>query len=201
MVDRRQFDLIADKHGGYASWAVWAPPARTPKSNVDDLSVFDVATNPETLRLLREDVVMVGLNISRSFTERFRNFHDPNPSANDFKIRYAFANTEFYGAYMTDIVKNVEEVSSAKFLKHLSSHPSLLKMNIDLLRDELRDLGSPRPTILTFGVAAHRLVAENIRSDEYSHLVRLTHYSHQVGKEQYRELVLGQINSETARSS
>jgi hypothetical protein len=54
-------------------------------SNIADLSILDIAATPTTLQLLKNDIVMVGLNISRSFAERFRNFHDPSPTANDFK--------------------------------------------------------------------------------------------------------------------
>jgi len=198
MVDRQQFELIRQKHGGYASWAVWAAAARSLKSNIDDLSVLDVATTPTTLDVLKNDIVMVGLNISRSFAERFRNFHDPSPRANDFKIRFAFTNTEYYGAYMTDIIKNVEMVSSAELLKHLRTFPSLLRTNVEVFREELRDLGSQRPTILAFGSAVHALIAENISRDEYSNLVRLTHYSHQIGKEKYRDTVLRQISLHAA---
>ena len=197
MIDREQFELIGRKHGGYASWAVWAAASRGPKSNIDDLSILDVATTPTTLQVLKHDIVMVGLNISRSFAERFRNFHDPNPSGNDFKIRYAFTNTEYYGAYMTDIIKNVEMVDSAELLKHLRAFPSLVRTNVEVFREELRDLGSQKPTILAFGSAAYALIAENISRHEYSNLVRLTHYSHRVGKEKYRETVLAQISSET----
>jgi hypothetical protein len=89
MIDREQFELIGQKHGSYASWAVWAAPTRGPKSNIGDLRPLDPAANPATLQLLKNDIVMVGLNISRSFAERFRNFHDPRPIANDFKIRHA----------------------------------------------------------------------------------------------------------------
>jgi hypothetical protein len=198
MIDREQFELIGRKHGGYASWAVWAAAERGPKSNIDDLSILDVAATPTTLQDLKNDIIMVGLNISRSFAERFRNFHDPSPSANDFKIRYAFTNTEYYGAYMTDIIKNVEMVTSADLLKHLRAFPSLVRTNVEMFREELRDLGSQRPTILAFGSAAHELIAANISRHEYSSLVRLTHYSHQIGKETYRETVLAQISSHTA---
>jgi len=198
MIDGEQFELIGRKHGGYASWAVWAAATRGPKSNIADLSILDVVATPSTLQVLKNDIVMVGLNISRSFAERFRNFHDPSPSANDFKIRYAFTNTEYYGAYMTDIIKNVEMVKSAELIKHLRAFPSLVRTNVEAFREELRDLGSDRPTILAFGSAAHALIAENISRNEYSSLDRLTHYSHQIGKEKYREAVLAQINSHTA---
>jgi hypothetical protein len=93
LIDRTRFDLIKCKHGGYSSWAVWAPATRGPKSNVGDLSIFDVAVNPTILQTLKSSVIMVGLNISRTFDEPFRNFHDQNPNANDFKIRYAFTDT------------------------------------------------------------------------------------------------------------
>ena len=85
MIDTQQFETIKQKHGGYASWAAWAVAAEKPKSNMGDVSRFE---NESVLSLLKNDVVMVGLNISRAVSEPFTNFHDPNPRANDFKIRY-----------------------------------------------------------------------------------------------------------------
>jgi hypothetical protein len=96
---------------------------------------------------------------------------------------------------MTDIIKNVEMVNSTELLKHLKAFPSLICTNVQAFREELKDLGSQKPTILAFGSAAHALIAENISRHEYSRLVRLTHYSHQISKEEYRETVLAQIRS------
>jgi hypothetical protein len=190
MIDAEQFELIARKHGGYASWAVWTDAAKGPKSNIDDLSMF---ADPKTLQLLKNDVIMVGLNISRPFAEQFRNFHDPNRSANDFKIRYAFTNTEYYGAYMTDIIKGTAMVSSAQLLRHLKAVPSVVHKNVEVFREELRDLRAQKPTILAFGRATHALIARTLSLAEYSRLVRLTHYSQRMSKERYRETVLAQI--------
>ena len=54
---------------------------------------------------------MVGLNFSRAIESvPFINFHDKRPQGQDYKIRYAFKNTQFQGAYMTDIIKNYEEL-------------------------------------------------------------------------------------------
>ena len=195
LIDQDGFDLIKRKYGGCSSWAVWAPASKGPKSNISDLRLFDRATNPAMLNTLNPAVVMVGLNISRSFDEPFRNFHDPSPRANDFKIRHAFAHTPYYGAYMTDIIKNVEMVKSTDLLKHLRANPGLIRSNIATFRDELGDLPCRRPTILAFGVAAFSLLAENLLPAEYLSLIRLTHYSHQIGKEKYRETVLSQISS------
>jgi hypothetical protein len=72
---------------------------------------------------------MVGLNISRPVSQPFINFHDPNPRANDFKIRYAFRNSAFYGAYMTDIIKFLQEADSKNVITYLKGHPVLIEKN------------------------------------------------------------------------
>ena len=94
MIDIQQFENIKQKHGGYASWAVWSDPSeKEPKSNMDDLSAFDDALD---LSVLRNDVVMVGLNFSvlRDPRKPFFNFHGEGGGA--FKIRYAFKGSPYY---------------------------------------------------------------------------------------------------------
>jgi hypothetical protein len=195
LIDRKRFDLIKCKHGGYPSWAVWVPATHGPKSNIGDLSIFDIAANPTIFQTLKGSVIMVGLNISRSFDEPFRNFHDQNPNANDFKIRYAFTDTPYYGAYMTDVIKNVQMVNSTDLLNYLREHPSVIDSNVAIFREELRDLGCVQPTILAFGAAAYRLLGENLLANEYRSLIRVTHYSHQISKEKYRETVMAEVKS------
>jgi hypothetical protein len=194
VIDAKRFDLIRRKHGTYGSWAVWASPSGAPKANMGDLQILDEHANPSLLETLNPGVVMVGLNVSRKVShEPFRNFHDPRPVANDFKIRYAFCDTVFWGAYMTDIIKGFEEPVSRILLKHLRENPMFIKDHMKTLRAELLDLGSPKPLILAFGNAVHDLLAEHLSQDEYSALVSLTHYSHRISKEKYRETVHQQI--------
>ncbi len=205
VVGREQFEIIRRRHGGYASWAVWRPlrPTDGPKAGIGDLSIFDLSANPATLSLLRADVIMAGLNISNwstDFLESLRNFHSPRPSAQDFKIRYAFADTAYYGAYMTDVIKNVPMVKSTDLLDHLRTQPALVGSNIETFREEIRDLRSERPTILAFGAAAHSLLVQSLRPTEYSALVRLTHYSHRISKEDYRETVMAQIRASSSKA-
>jgi hypothetical protein len=63
MIDRTRFQAIRRQHGHYASWAVWAEASKTPKSNIGDMSVFDMKTNGSLLETVKGNVVMVGLNI------------------------------------------------------------------------------------------------------------------------------------------
>ena len=194
MIDSTRFELMKLRHGAYGSWAVWAPPSGAPKSNMGNLDVLDEHANPAILKILNPSVVMVGLNISRGFpNEPFRNFHDPGASANDFKIRYAFHDTEFWGAYMTDVIKGFVEPVSGALLSHLRKRPEVVGHHVKTLRSELLDLGCVRPLILAFGGAAHALIAAHLPTDEYLRLVHLTHYSHRISKEGYRETVCQQI--------
>ena len=191
MLSQNQYELIREKHGKYASWAVWAQGSDKPKSNMGDMAIFD---NKLVLSLLRPNVLMVGLNLSRfTISEPFRNFHDPSPSGQDYKIRFAFRDTEYYGAYMTDIIKGVVEVDSKNIPKHLKENPGVLAGSLKIFRQELRDLGAVSPLILAFGRIAYDIIKENLSLAEYGKLIRLTHYSHQIGKEKYRETVLKEI--------
>ena len=194
MIDHARLDLIRRKHGSYASWAVWAPPSGVPKSNMGNLDVIDERANPAVLATLNPGVVMIGLNLSRFRPdEPFRNFHDPSPVANDFKIRFAFSGTGFWGAYMTDAIKEVVQPISRHLLDYLKVHPEVISRNMETLRVELADLGYPRPVILAFGGAAYSLLSQNLGPDDYSLLVKITHYSHQISKEKYKEAVHQQI--------
>ena len=136
MISKELFETIKEKYGDVASWAVWKEEGLRPKSNMGHLNVFDLQKNPSLLDVLKNNVVMIGLNFSRPLTptEPFKNFHDLNPSANDFKICYAFRNTEFYGAYMTDIIKNLEMKVSHDVQSHLKNNPDLIRENILLFR-------------------------------------------------------------------
>lgn len=194
MIDVDRFELIKRKHGAYGSWAIWAPATGSPKSNMGDLTVLDQKANPALLHTLNPDVVMVGLNVSRYCPdESFGNFHDPSPVANDFKIRFAFRDTEFWGAYMTDALKEFVELESGQVLRYLKKNPRAIDRHVEMLRTELSDLGTSRPVILAFGGATHALLRDNLAEEDYSLLVRLTHYSHYISKEKYRDTVHEQI--------
>jgi hypothetical protein len=192
MIDIQHFENIKQKHGGYASWAVWADAAEKPKSNMGDVSQF---TNESVLNILQNNAVMVGLNISRPVAEPFMNFHDPNPRANDFKIRYAFKDSAYYGAYMTDIIKFLVEIDSKHVMKYLQEHPEIIEENLKTFREEIQDLKATAPIILAFGNDTYKLLSENLKKNEYRELIKLTHYSHRVGKEAYKEAVFKEIGA------
>lgn len=196
MVDRATFDRIEKRHGAYASWAVWAEADSKPKSNIGDLRVLDPDLNPALLKSLRTDVIMMGLVISRPVVlDPFRNFHDASPFGHDYKIRYAFAGTPYYGAYMTDFVKGVIMPDRDSLMRHLKDNPSVVPNSLEILLSEIDDLGSDGPVIVTFGGDTTQLVTENLPRGRYSRLIPVLSYGNYISKEKYRKAVLGKIGS------
>jgi hypothetical protein len=193
VIDRATFELIKQKHGGYGSWAVWADAAGSPKSNIGDLSVLDPDRNPALLPSLRNDVVMVGLNLSRPVSVPLANFHDSRSQGQDYKVRFAFAGTPYYGAYMTDIIKGVVVPKASELRRYLRTHRSVLDESLADLFTEFADLRCASPTLITFGADAYRLAAEHIPRDRYSRLVKVRHYSDYMSQEAYRARVADEL--------
>lgn len=187
MIDRRNFNLIKDKHGHYASWAIWAREGDKPKDNIGDLSVFDSDSNPGLLAQLKPNFILVGLNISRRIETPLGNFHDPRPQAMDYKIRFALKGTPLWGAYMTDIIKGFEQKVSGKMMAHLKTNPQFERENAKRFREEVCDLGVENPTIVAFGCDAHKILCRNFMG-EYRILL-LPHYSNYSSRETYRDEV------------
>jgi len=196
MVDRETFDRIKEKHGPYASWAVWAEPDGRPKSHVGDLTVLDPDRNSALLRMLRSDVVMLGLNISKDQPAPFGNFHSAKPAGQDYKIRFAFTDTSFYGAYMTDFIKGVVMLKSGDLMHYLDAHPDVEAESAGCLLEEFDDLKSESPpTVIAFGCSAYLLAAKHLPANRYSRLVRVTHFADFISPTAYRERVLRELGA------
>ncbi len=188
MINRTTFELIKREHGDYASWAIWAEPTDTSKLNMGDLRVLDPDKNATLLDILRNDAVMLGLNVSGDMPEPapFRNFHYAG-KCQDYKTRYAVAGTEYWGAYMTDLIKDVPMLQAKDLMRYLREHPSVVRENVARLLAEFSDLGADRPTVLTFGLDVFRLVDRWFPRHKRGRLIGLRHYSDHISQLQYRQ--------------
>lgn len=190
MISLSHYNFIKEKYGELASWAVWADEDGKPKSNIGDMSIFDLSLNPGLLSILNPGVVMVGLNFSRTKEKRipFCNFHDKRSRGQDYKIRYAFRDTLYYGAYMTDLLKNHVEVKSEKLMALIRSDPALEREHIEIFEKEINEVASPDPLIIAFGDDTYRLLNKNL-GNKFK-IRKVKHYSARIGKENYRKSVL-----------
>ena len=126
------------------------------------------------------------LQITASREESLRGISSilPSPKAQDFKIRFALRNTDYWGSYMTDIIKNFEEKKSNKMMDVLNEDKNLENKNIEIFLEEIESLGVPNKKIIAFGSDTYKILERNLK-DKYN-LVKVTHYSHFISKENYR---------------
>jgi hypothetical protein len=188
MITTETFDAVRQKFGHYASWAVWADQTTTPKSNIDDLSIFEPNKNPNLLKTLNAEFIFLGLNISRRIERPLGNFHDPRPMATDYKIRYAIRDSIYWGGYMTDIIKDFEEKASGKMVKFLRGNPEFEKENIGILRKEIDVLGCKDPLLIAFGKDAEVISRRNLGKE--FRICSIPHYANYSAKDTYRAQVL-----------
>lgn len=180
---KRLYELLKSKYGFCSSWAIWQEQGDTPKSNIGDLTVLK--PTDELLKNLKPEIVLVGLNFSdRDVNTPLANFHDSSPKATDFKLRYALHNTPYWGGYMTDLIKNYKEKDSSKLMSYVSKHKNFLEENINIFKEELKDLGVENKLIITLGKDVDRLMQKDFSNFT---LMNVPHYANYMSKEKYRE--------------
>ncbi len=187
MLSSDRYRTIENKYGHYASWALWAEAAEKPKSNIGDIRMFNIATNPNIVNELNPHIILCGLNISRRVEKVFGNFHDDRPQSQDYKIRYALKGSKISGAYMTDIIKDFEQVVSGNVVSFLKHNEDFEKKNIEIFEQELKDLGAVNPLVIAFGNDSYNILQRNFK--EKYQIIKLPHYSMQISKENYKALI------------
>ena len=182
-ISLEQYEKIKLKYGGMSSWALWSEQGEKIKSNMGDISFFE---NPTimTLNALNPNIILVGLNISKHIPKNFSNFHPDYSSAQDYKTRYALKNTIFWGAYMTDIIKDFQEKVSGNMMKYLSKNKTFEKENILKFEEELGFIGSKSPIIIAFGNDTYKILKRNIKKYK---IYKVSHYSSFINKDKYRD--------------
>ena len=192
-MDYERYIKIKEKYGKESSWAIWSRMQDTNTSNMEDLSFFD---DKNICKELNPEIVMVGLNISEPLSDKsFSNFHGAGGGA--YKLRYGLKDTPYWGAYLTDIIKDFPEAESNKAMSFLRKNPDIVDKNIVTFLKEIKDLGSENPKIFAFGNDAYNIL-DSISNKNFS-LYKLHHYTwtgseyYKNNKENYRKHLLEQI--------
>jgi len=174
------FEKIKIKYGHMSSWAIWYEKDIKEKSNIGNLSIF---VNPKNI-LLKPNIIFVGLNISQKITKPFGNFHSESSTSHDYKIRYALKDTQFWGAYMTDIIKDFEEKISGNLIKFVNKNPIFLQENIKEFEEEILFIDSNNPIIIAFGNDCYKILNRHLKN-KYK-IYKVSHYSSCISKEKLR---------------
>lgn len=195
MIDLNTYNIMKEKYGEVASWAIWRPAGATPKSNTNDMSwVNDV----DLLEKINTGFIFVGLNGSSTHGDQWNgqtvywaNFHSGYSRQNDYKLRYATQGTRYWGSYITDLIKHYPEVDSSKVRSYLRNHPEVITENIKEFEKEISYLGK-NPIIVALGGATYEMLKKHLG---YKYKIALVkHYSFTIGKEDYRDELLSILN-------
>jgi len=162
-MDRIAFKHLETKYSQHASWAVWN------SHDLEDTTV--IRENPSDLKT---SVVMVALNISKHLPSPWRNFHSRDHAR---KLMYAFNQSPYRGAYMTDIIKEYVEPNSLQLQKQLSRGRLEVLPHVEMFREEMKDLGAkPEALFILFGGNVTRVFNKYL-SEKFPNRISCTHYS------------------------
>jgi hypothetical protein len=156
-------DKMAEKYGPYASWAVWNPKAQKETSIIRN-AVAD----------LKSSVIIVGLNISQPLSDSWSNFRG---GKHDRKLMYAFNNSPYRGAYMTDLLKGIVQAKSQEILSKIKRGEIDVREHVQSFREEMDTIGATSNSLfILFGKAVHSIFSEHLSSN-YPNSVFCEHYS------------------------
>ena len=202
-VSKDLFNKIRDKHGEYASWAIWQEPdlstvplkpkmmpevtkkldamgiespyniIGTGASLAMDIDIFQNVSE-EILCKLNPNFILLGLNFSTGKVNTLMNFHSKD--GNIGKLRYAIRKSPFSGAYMTDIIKNYSEPNANELMKYLRENKEFEQKNVRDFENEISILGTENPVIIALGNDVYKILKRNGILKKYK-VVKITHYS------------------------
>jgi hypothetical protein len=125
MYDKREYEQLVLKYGGYSSWAVWDYKKES------ELTVIE-----QQVESLNSRNVFLALNISAPLVgDPWCNFHG---GKHDRKIKYACNDTELRGSYITDIFKGLDELHSSNVESKLT--PEIIDKNVGDFSQEMKDI-------------------------------------------------------------
>lgn len=161
-----ELKTLENKYGRYASWAIWNP---------DPSIKMDTSVITDHVAQLHTSVVMVGLNISNTLPQPWSNFHF---GTHDRKLIYAFNQSPYRGAYMTDIIKGEIDAKSSNIRAKIKSGEIDIAKHVSLFKTEMEDVGATQNTLfILFGNETYQHFKKHLGSS-YPNFVLSKHYSY-----------------------
>ncbi len=188
MVDKRTYELLKNEFGQYSSWAIWAVETPgCPASNTGDISMFGSSLIHKELHT---DYIFFGLNSAaheKLNNEPWGAFHSNDTKRQrDYKIRYALQNTQYWGSYITDVIKGYPETDSLKIVRQFRNNKDLKNKALKDLKKELKIIGG-EPIAIAFGNYAFELLSEfRVSLPSLKDIIKVPHYSTWCSKENYK---------------
>jgi hypothetical protein len=181
MYSLSELEKIRDEFGKFSSWALWN------FQNEGDVEIIE--NNRESLH---SNYVIIGLNISKK-VETWKNFRE---GIHDRKVKYAFNSVKHIrGAYMTDLIKEVQ-VDSSVLLNKINNGEIEVKNHVDHLIKEFQAIKiTTNSKFIIFGNVARELYDEYFEKHFPENKVYyLKHYSARGEAKKWVENVWKRLN-------
>ena len=189
MIEIERYNKLKEKYGHVSSWTIWREKGKKAKSNTDGMTIFE---DEDICYKLNDKYVFVALNWSGTHgvqeDKPWKNFHSSYSSQNDYRLRYVLCETQFWGSYITDIIKEYPELDSKKVVREIRKGNIKIEDHINKFKEELKILSDERPILIALGNYSFNILQDNLQ-DEYE-LYKITHYSHFKNLEDYKKEVL-----------
>ena len=189
MIEIERYNKLKEKYGHVSSWTIWREEGKTPKSNTDDMSIFE---DEDICDKLNDKYVFVALNWSSTHgvqeDKPWKNFHSSYRYQNDYKLRYVLWETQFWGSYITDIIKEYPELNSKKVVNEIQKGNIKIEDHINKFKEELNCLSDEKPILIAVGNDSFNILYDNLHEEYDIH--KITHYAARIKKKDYKEEVL-----------
>lgn len=182
-ITTEKLNELEKDYGKWSSWAIWSDENRRDTEVIrDNIDVLDV------------HYVVVGLNVSKTLTIAWSNFHS---GRHDNKLQAAFNNSVVRGAYMTDLIKyNNPNSQNIDTYFAERNNANEIKRQIAYFQKELWDVGAKPETIfILLGRQVQQYFTFFLHQDFFSNRrIFLPHYSARGTDEEWLRVAQGRIN-------
>lgn len=229
-ISLENFEKLKKNYQYVSSWCVWDKWDDDDPKYTSNLSAANMlwSQDDNLINILKNECVFVAFNTSgkqedfnpdTSAKTPWDNFHSGRC---DYNLRYALWDTEYYGSYITDLIKYrdvknkipFKDSSAKKVLEEIKANSELEKDNVDLLKHELQLLGSVN-TLIALDSEIYDILLKYKEYLGVHKIAKIHHYSassimrdyhNKFGQKDdekqavcYKELVLSQLKDQLAK--
>lgn len=199
MIEQKVFDTLTEEFGHSASWTVWSEPANgnwKSKDSISDMTLFSDKKN--LINILNQDYIFVGLNPAVHADGSYKrckwdHFHSSDTKrSQDYKLRYALRGTKYWGSLITDIYPEIRDTDSDNAMRKVTNDSTYQSVE-RILR--IREMLGGIATVVAIGNKSFSVLSKSLPNDV--ELKKITHYSSYVNIDEYRQMVLQQLNEDS----
>ena len=202
MVSMSVYNQLKKEYGKESSWAIWSDPDGgnwNGKSNVESMSW--ASDEKKLVQHLNSNYIFVAYNPARRDASEdaviWKNFHSGDNAqdrrrAQDYKLRKALFDTDYWGSFITDLYSGIIETNSDKARQRITSED---KVNAIEKIKSIRNVLGGNAVIVAIGNKAFRDMYKPLHEAGIP-LKKIKHYASFINQDIYRNEVIKALSEE-----